>query len=80
MSLHQTERIDVIEIEPAVIEAAAFFERENRAILKNAKAHVTIADGRNFLLASDTAYDVIISEPSNPWMRGIGSLFLPGFL
>jgi len=75
VALHPTERIDLIEIEPAVVEAAAFFVKENRGILTNPKAHVAIADGRNFLLASDGDYDVIISEPSNPWMRGIGNLF-----
>ncbi len=75
VSLHPLERIDVIEIEPAVVEAAAFFAKENRELLKNPKARVAIADGRNFLLASDGGYDVIISEPSNPWMRGIGNLF-----
>ena len=75
VSLHPVERIDVIEIEPAVVEAAAFFAKENREVLKNPKARVAIADGRNFLLASDGGYDVIISEPSNPWMRGIGNLF-----
>lgn len=75
VALHPTERIDVIEIEPAVVEAAEFFAKENRGILKNPKAHLAIADGRNFLLASDGGYDVIISEPSNPWMRGIGNLF-----
>ncbi len=75
VGLHPTDRIDLIEIEPAVVEAAAFFAKENREILKNPKARVAIADGRNFLLASDENYDVIISEPSNPWMRGIGNLF-----
>jgi len=75
VALHPVERIDVIEIEPAVLEAAAFFAKENREVLKNPKAHFAIADGRNFLLASDGGYDVIISEPSNPWMRGIGNLF-----
>jgi spermidine synthase len=75
VALHPVERIDLIEIEPAVVEAAAFFAKENREVLKNPKARVAIADGRNFLLASDGGYDVIISEPSNPWMRGIGNLF-----
>jgi spermidine synthase len=75
VSLHPVEQIDLIEIEPAVVEAAAFFAKENREVLKNPKARVAIADGRNFLLASDGGYDVIISEPSNPWMRGIGNLF-----
>jgi len=75
VALHPVERIDLIEIEPAVVEGAAFFEKENRGILKNPKAHLAIADGRNFLLASRGGYDIIISEPSNPWMRGTGNLF-----
>jgi spermidine synthase len=75
VALHPVERIDVIEIEPAVVEAASFFAKENRGILGNPTAHVAIADGRNFLLASERRYDVIVSEPSNPWMRGVGNLF-----
>jgi spermidine synthase len=75
VALHPAEHIDLIEIEPAVVEGAAFFEKENRSILKNPRAHLAIADGRNFLLASAGGYDVIISEPSNPWMRGTGNLF-----
>jgi spermidine synthase len=39
------------------------------------RVKLAIADGRNFLLASGKLYDVIISEPSNPWMKGIGNLF-----
>lgn len=75
VALHPMEQIDVIEIEPAVAEAAAFFAKENREVLKNSRVRLTIADGRNFLLASEARYDVVISEPSNPWLRGIGNLF-----
>ena len=75
VALHPVGRVDVIEIEPAVVRAAAFFAKENREVLSNPRVQVTIADGRNFLLAAETPYDVIISEPSNPWLRGIGSLF-----
>jgi spermidine synthase len=74
-AVHPADRIDVIEIEPAVVEAAAYFKKENRDVLNNHRVHVAIADGRNFLLSSGTYYDVITSEPSNPWMRGIGNLF-----
>jgi spermidine synthase len=75
LTVHPLKQVDVIEIEPAVLPAAAFFAQENRDVLKNPRVRVTIADGRNFLLASEGGYDVIISEPSNPWMRGIGNLF-----
>jgi hypothetical protein len=36
---------------------------------------VLINDGRNHLLLSSKKYDVISSEPSNPWMAGVGNLF-----
>jgi spermidine synthase len=72
---HPVERIDVVEIEPAVVEAAAFFEKENHNVLQDPRLKVVIADGRNFLLSTPATYDVIISEPSNPWISGIGNLF-----
>ena len=79
VTLHPIERVDAIEIEPAVVEASAFFEPENRSVLKHPKVHLAVADGRNFLLAAERPYDVIVSEPSNPWMRGTGNLFSQEF-
>jgi spermidine synthase len=72
---HAVERIDVVEIEPAVVEASQFFTRENGDVLKDPRVRMTIADGRNVLLTTPERYDVIISEPSNPWIGGIASLF-----
>jgi spermidine synthase len=79
VALHPVERVDAIEIEPAVVEGSVFFEPENRSVLKHPKVRLAIADGRNFLLAAERPYDVITSEPSNPWMRGIGNLFSQDF-
>ncbi|HSD50045.1 MAG TPA: fused MFS/spermidine synthase [Candidatus Methylomirabilis sp.] len=79
VALHPVKQVDLIEIEPAVVEAAGFFAKENRDVLKNPRVRVRIADGRNFLLASEGGYDVIISQPSNPWIRGIGNLFSQEF-
>jgi len=72
---HPIERLDVVEIEPAVVEASHFFAWENGDALKDQRVHTVIADGRNFLLATPNRYDVIISEPSNPWIGGLASLF-----
>ncbi len=72
---YPVEQIDVIEIEPAVVEAAEFFSMENRRVLADRRVRVIIADGRNFLLNTREPYDVIISEPSNPWIRGLATLF-----
>ena len=69
------ERLDLVEIEPAVVEAARFFGAYNANVLDNPKVHVSIADGRNYLLTTPRRYDVIVSEPSNPWIGGLASLF-----
>ena len=69
------ERIDCVEIEPAVIRAAPFLEKLNRGVLSDPRLHVIFDDARNFLLTSREKYDLIISEPSNPWIAGIATLF-----
>lgn len=75
IALHPLAHLDIVEIEPAVAEAAIFFARENREVLNDPRVRLTIGDGRTFLLAQQSAYDVIVSEPSNPWIRGMGNLF-----
>lgn len=72
---HPVQRIEAVEIEPAVVEAAAFFGIENRTVLWDPRLQVIIGDGRNFLLSAPALYDVIISEPSNPWINGVANLF-----
>jgi spermidine synthase len=69
------QRIDCVEIEPAVIYAAPFLEKLNRGVLRDPRVHVVFDDARNFLLTSRDQYDLIISEPSNPWIAGIATLF-----
>lgn len=69
------ERLEVAEIEPAVIEAARFFAEKNGRIHDDPRVRFIHADGRNHLLAAPRQYDVIVSEPSNPWIAGIGNLF-----
>jgi spermidine synthase len=79
VAAHPVERVDVVEIEPAVVEASAFFRRENREALRDARVHLAIGDARNFLLARDRRWDVIVSEPSNPWIGGVATLFSQEF-
>jgi len=73
------ERIDCVEIEPAVIRAAPYLERLNRRVMDDPRLHVVFDDARNFLLTSRGKYDLIISEPSNPWIAGIATLFTDEF-
>jgi hypothetical protein len=72
-------RVDTIEIEPAIVEAASFFGEFNHNAHLNPKLKLYYDDGRNFLQATPTTYDVIISEPSNPWLAGVASLFTEEF-
>ncbi|MBM4267048.1 MAG: hypothetical protein FJ144_10605 [Deltaproteobacteria bacterium] len=73
------ERIDAVEIEPAMVEASRFFDRESGAPLEDPRVRVLLDDGRNYLAGTDERYDLIVSEPSNPWMSGVANLFTQEF-
>lgn len=67
---------DVIELEPAVVEAGdRFFANVSHTPSHDPRVKVIIGDGRNFMTQSDKKYDVIVSEPSNPWITGVSNLF-----
>lgn len=73
------ERVDTIEIEPAMIDAArAFGPRVERAYT-DPRSHFHIEDARTYFSANRSKYDIILSEPSNPWVSGIASLFSSEF-
>jgi spermidine synthase len=75
----EVQHLDVVEISPEVVDASAYFERENRSILNNPRVRLLVGDGRSHLRLSNRQYDVIVSEPSNPWMAGIAALFTREF-
>jgi len=72
-------RIDCVEIEPAVLEGAEHLERLNRDVLRDPRLHIHFDDARNFLQTTREHYDLIISEPSNPWIAGVASLYTEEF-
>jgi spermidine synthase len=69
------ERVDVVELEPAVREVARRCSAANCNVLDNPKVHLITGDAREVLLASSRRYDLIVSEPSNPFRAGLASLF-----
>jgi len=79
MGSHPTRRIDCVEISPEVVQAAAYFEQANNHALQDPKVRLVVDDGRNLLLTSPRQYDVIVSEPSNPWQSGNANLFTADF-
>jgi spermidine synthase len=75
----ELERLDVVEIEPAVVGAAPLLAPLNRNVLLDPRVHVMFDDARNFLFTARGKYDLIISEPSNPWIAGVATLFTREF-
>jgi spermidine synthase len=73
------DRVDVAEIEPAILEVARVASRANLAVMEQPNVHVFVGDGREILLTNTETYDVISSEPSNPYRAGIASLFTEEF-
>jgi spermidine synthase len=73
------QRVDVAEMEPVVLDVARACEQVNNDAMTHPKVRTTIADAREMLLASGEKYDVIMSEPSNPYRAGIASLFTRDF-
>ncbi|MCP5106481.1 MAG: tetratricopeptide repeat protein [bacterium] len=72
---HPVKTVYMVEIEEAVVEAGKYFKDVNENVLENKRVKTVIADGRHFVHNFDGTFDIIISEPSNPWMAGIGNLF-----
>ncbi len=71
--------IDIADIESGSREATRFFAQENRNILADPRVTFLVADGRNALLARKKTYDVILSDPSDVWVAGVGNLFTREF-
>lgn len=79
VSTHPVDSIRVLEVEPAMVEACRLFAPYNHNILEDPRVRVSITDARNDLLLRDNTYDVIVSEPSNPWMTVASNLFTRDF-
>ena len=73
------ERVDTIEIEPAMVEAARRIGPRVAAVFTDPRSRITIDDAKSFFAAAGRRYDVIVSEPSNPWVSGVADLFSEEF-
>jgi spermidine synthase len=77
--VHPVAAVDVVEISPEVVDASRFFAAVNRNALDDRRTRLVVGDGRSHLTLASRTYDVIISEPSNPWMAGVAALFTREF-
>jgi len=73
------ESVVCVEIEPAAVTASHYFDHVNLHPLADARARVIIDDARTYLKVNPAAYDLIVSEPSHPWVPGVANLFTREF-
>lgn len=73
------QRVKVVEIEPAVLAMDSLFYAVNDSVLTRHNVHAVVDDARSALQLDRTRYDLIVSEPSNPWVAGIATLYTPEF-
>jgi spermidine synthase len=71
--------VRVIEIEPAVLAMDTFFRHVNGHVLAQPGVSTIVDDARSALQLQKAQFDVIVSEPSNPWIAGIATLYTPEF-
>jgi predicted membrane-bound spermidine synthase len=69
------QQVDVVELEPLIVDVARACRAVNLDVMSNPKVRITIGDARERLLTSKRTYDLIVSQPSNPFRAGIASLF-----
>ncbi len=72
-------RVDVAELEPRILDVAAACSAVNQDALNNPKVHLHLGDARELILTTRERYDIIFSEPSNPYRAGVASLFTKEF-
>jgi hypothetical protein len=73
------ERVDTVEIEPAMYEGARHFGPRSELAFSDPRSRVFFEDAKTFFYGRGDRYDIIVSEPSNPWVSGIASLFTDEF-
>ena len=73
------EELVTIDIEPEMINGSRIFYPSNRRVFEDPRAHFVIDDAKAYFSAGNRRYDIILSEPSNPWVSGVSGLFTTEF-
>ncbi len=72
-------KVEVIELEPAIGDLATAFSQVNQEMSGNPKVHLRYGDGREWIRTSSTSWDLLLSQPSNPYRAGVADLFSQDF-
>jgi spermidine synthase len=76
---HRLQSLDLIEIEGEVVELAKHFQPRNERIWSDPRLNLVIDDAKRHFYTNRKQYDLIVSEPSNPWVSGVAGLFTKEF-
>jgi spermidine synthase len=79
LSSPNLQRVDTIEIEPSMVEGARNFGALVEPAYSDPRSHIVIDDAKSYFARGRGRYDIIVSEPSNPWVSGVASLFTEEF-
>jgi len=71
--------VDTVEIEPAMVRAARHFGEKVERSYTDKRSHIIIDDAKSYFSTNRKKYDIIMSEPSNPWVSGVSALFSEEF-
>ena len=72
---HPVASADLVEISQSVLNADVIFSKDNYQALSDPRTQIFVEDGQSFLSTVPRRYDIIISQPPNPWIAGVGGLF-----
>src|SRR2546423_11482860 len=64
-----------IEIEPEMIRASTQFRPVNYRVFSDRRARFVVDDARSYFAGAGRRFDLIVSEPSNPWVSGVAGFF-----
>jgi spermidine synthase len=67
--------VDTIEIERNMVEGAHNFSPMVDVVLTDRRSKIYFDDAKTFFSTYGKRYDIIVSEPSNPWVSGVAGLF-----
>jgi len=73
------QQLDLIEIEEEVYRLARAMQPHNQRVYEDPRLKLIFDDARTYFSTSGKQYDIIVSEPSNPWVSGVSSLFSAEF-
>ena len=69
-------RLVICEIEPLIPRVVStWFSVENNNVANDPRTQIIYDDARSFVLTTDERFDVITSDPINPWVKGAATLY-----